>query len=130
MKHFFAFLVLFLGIQSAQATSLHPCTPRIQAQPTTMYCKDGDVYFSIRIDTLMSDVRNDMCTGKNFYEYHSAVVKVSDRNGKDPQTLKFDNADFTYTLFGPQGATFKANDGSLNLDHCAVPQNGGFSVGN
>lgn len=113
--------ILFASLQ-VSATSLHPCTPMVQAMPTNMYCNDGAVHYSIRIETLMSPAIP-MCSGENHYEIHSATVVVS--NGVAKQTLQLQNDEFSYTF-----STFVSPKANLNLKNCLVPPHGGFSVGN
>jgi hypothetical protein len=130
MSRLFAALVLILGFQAAQATSLNPCTPTVEAQPTLIMCQSG-AGESVRIEvkTLMSPA-TPACSGENRYEYKTASVEIY-AGSKTPKA-KFDIADgdFSYTLSPMGDATFESPKHSLNLNKCVTPLNGGVSFGN
>jgi hypothetical protein len=120
---------LILTAQLASATSLHPCTPSVQASPTKISCKEGNVYYSIRIDTTMSPPI-EMCRGSNHYENHTATVTFG-TSPSDNRTVTIYNDEFTYSLGFENGrTTFKSPKYNMNLVNCATPMHGGFSIGN
>ncbi len=125
-------LKIFLSVltvsftQLAQATSLHPCTPTVQAQPTIMYCADGVKRYSIVIQTLMSKPLP-MCQGANHFERHTAQIKLS-INGVVSGTATLNHDSFKHSL---AAGTFISPKNSLYLKNCISPiHGGGFSIGN
>ena len=122
-----ASFVLLFSLQ-AGAMSLHPCTPTVEAQATRISCKEGSVYYTVIIKTLMS--RNiEICQGKNHVEYKTAYVEKSNGEGKILGRTTIYDGDFTYVLrIG--GASFKSTKPRLKLNHCVTPMHGAFSIGN
>ena len=114
---------------SAFARSIHPCTPRVQAQPTYSICAQGGLAVEVRIDTLMSP-QIEMCTGENYYEYQTANVKISFENGQAMEESTLFSGDFSYTLSPTGSATFVSEKLNLNLVQCVTPVNGAVSFGN
>ena len=111
MKNFIALVTLLIGFNTAQATSVHPCTPSIQAQPTYIYCRQGGNFYSITVNVLMSN--RQQCDEP--VEYKTANVSISDQKGKVLSTLEIVDGQFSYTLSATGGATFKSKLLSLDL---------------
>lgn len=130
MRFFTALAVVLLSFQAVSATSIHPCTPTVQAQPTHLTCIEPSGYYSIQIDTLMSRPL-EMCQGKNHFEYHTATVLFQPKGATRPTQVVIYNSDLSYTL-GNGGApgAFVSPKFGLNLRNCISPMNGGFSIGN
>lgn len=128
MSKFIVLALSLLSFNAAHATSLHPCTPIVQAQDTHISCRAGAKYYSITIETLMSPPN---CQGDEHYEYDTAKVEISTKSGKSLGVLTIHNGDFSYSLgVGGSGASFTSEKNGLKLDDCVTPMNGGFSVGN
>lgn len=127
MKNLIAILTFVLSAKTAMATSLHPCTPTVRAVPTIMACVEGDIQYSILINTLMSPAMP-MCSGKNHVEYSTAIVEVI-HDGIVQQTLRISNGQFSYSLLGEE-VVFKSEQFGLDLKKCSTPSFGGASIGN
>lgn len=134
MKNMFAFLCLSFvtsfvaSLSLAQASSVHPCAPVIQARPTILSCSEGDRVYGIRIDTRMSDVR--LCPVKDMIEINTAQVQVTDFEGNIFEEFVLPHGDFTYSLGDMENGSFQSKSRGLNLKNCSSPMPGGFSVGN
>jgi hypothetical protein len=129
MKKFFALILIALSFNVAQATSLHPCTPTIQAQPSIMYCADDVAFYAIRIDTVMSDPTR--CSSDERVEISSATVEITDKATRAKNTLSIGNGDFSYKYDNTGTRVhFASPKNALDLKQCVAPMNGGFSVGN
>lgn len=129
MKNIFtlAFMMVTFGFSLAHA-SLHPCTPVIEARPLILSCTNKGVYYGVRIHTVMSDVRR--CPVKDVIEIQTARVKIGDVEGNIFETLTIPQGEFSYTLGNLGEGTFKSEAHGLDLNDCASPVTGGFSVGN
>lgn len=126
MKLFIQILSLFFIVVTANADSLHPCTPYIQAQPSVMTCRQDGKFYDIRIRTLMSD-RSRGCTEENqsYFEYKNATVEVYS-NKKLEKKIELSDSEFSYTF-----NSFKAiGSEPMDLNNCVMPPHGGVSVGN
>jgi len=134
MKNVFALLCLSFvtsfvaGFSVAQASSVHPCAPVIQALPTILSCSEGNRLYGIRIDTRMSDVR--LCPVKDVIEINTAQVRVTDFQGNVLEAFVLPHEDFTYSLGNMGNGSFQSQSRGLNLQNCSSPMHGGFSVGN
>lgn len=124
-------LIVILTSHVAMATSVHPCTPMVQAKPTRIQCLQEGKQYSILIETLMSKPL-EMCQGKNYFENKTAKIEISsaDSNSVQGQMTLF-NGSFEYRLIPGGQATFHSEILDLDLKNCVTPQNGGaFSIGN
>jgi hypothetical protein len=129
MKLFTILAGLVLTSNIATATSLHPCTPNYRAQGTIISCKEGNVYYSIDIQTLMSPPSR-MCQGENYYTHQTATVTVLEE-GRTPKVFELQNGEFSYVLRANHaGASFQSEKYNFNLNNCVTPVPAGFSVGN
>ena len=126
-------VILASGLFSsiAMATSLHPCTPRIPAMDTHIFCTTGDNnQAEVTIKTLMS-ANVPECRGKNHYEYQTATVEISDIKGNVISSTDLFSDEFTYSLSGPTGdATFESTKLGTELTKCVTPLHGAVSFGN
>lgn len=124
MRYAIVLLMTLIGL-GAEARSLDPCTPYVQANTTPLYCSQGDLSFSFKFHTLMSGPE---CHSHR--EITSATITVS-RGREVPQTLEARPGTFTYTLGnGANEGQFDSDSLNLHLRSCIAPLNGGFSIGN
>lgn len=128
MKFVLALTSFLATLQLAHATSLHPCTPIVEAQDTIISCATNGTYYSIRVETLMSDVS--MCPIDEMVEYNTAKVTVSDVNGNVSKKIVLGHGEFSYTTNAMGDATFESKKAGLDLKECATPLFGAFSIGN
>ena len=113
----------------ALATSLHPCTPSVAAQPIQISCKVDSGFEVIKINTLMSKLIP-MSQGENYFESQTAVVTSLDGDGEEIGSKVFFSNEFSFTLSATGDATFASTDGKLKLDSCVTPLHGAVSFGN
>jgi hypothetical protein len=125
----FVVTIALLASNAVFARSLNPCTPNVQAAPTQISCSQKDLSYSIVINTLMSPSDRG-CTGTNYYEYKTAKIEITDKNGGAVGSAEIENGGFDYNFDGTGKASFKSDLFKLNLKNCVSPLNGGFSVGN
>ncbi len=108
----------------AQARSLDPCTPTVEAQPIYISCVDEHKDYGITIKTLMSPAS---CQGEPI-EVKRAVVEAKERATSDVQIYEIFEG-FSYTL-DLEFASFKSEVPALDLQRCLTPSHGGVSFGN
>lgn len=123
-KSLFAVFATLFAMNVAHATSLQPCTPIVEAQPSFITCRSGTDYVSIRIHVLMSDSRR--CPYNQSVEYKTAQVEVSNASGAVTQKFEIGDGDFEYRL----DSYFKSEKYGMDLKSCVSPINGGVSFGN
>jgi hypothetical protein len=123
--------LLSLGVLTsvAEARSVHPCTPRVQAQPIYMSCLVDSGFVAIQINTLMSP-QLPLCTGDNYFEYQTANIRTLDQSGNETGAKALLDGQFTFTLSPTGDAAFASVDGSIRLDSCVTPIHGAVSFGN
>ncbi len=115
-----------LALNLANARSMHPCSPTVEAMDSQLACRENDKTYMITIKTLMSP-SIPQCQGENHYEFHTALVEVYDqKQEKVINKLEIYHNDFTYGL----GSYFKSEKNQLDLNDCVSPYHGGFSVSN
>lgn len=116
--------ILSTACTYSSAKSLHPCTPRIPAQPIYLTCSQNNLIYSIRIDILRSKLTPE-CSGSNYFENKKALINVSnDKNQFIAETELFNN-DFSFSLGYDNGAvTFNSAAFQLDLKNCGSRTSG------
>jgi len=130
MKFIKTLLATLIFTTAAQATSLHPCTPLVQAMPSELSCTEGNLRYRIQIDTLMSQ-SIPICQGNAYQERKTAKGRVTTAEGDLLYSFTVPHDQFSYTLrMGGSEGTFKSQVLKLDLNDCVSPMHGGFSIGN
>lgn len=128
MKSFLALAALLLNFNFAFASSAAPCAPVIKAKPIIISCSEDGVYYGIRINVQMAD-RN-ICPAEDYVETYTAKITIGDFQGNIQQVIDLKNGEFNFEMKSLGEASFQSEKANLNLNNCAYPMHGGFSVGN
>ena len=121
-------LIALLSANLSFATSLTPCTPIVPAKAIKINCLEDSKYYSILINTLMSS-RDRGCTGSKYYEYKTADIKITDKQGHILESLNIGDGDFSYNLT-QDNVHFSSPINGLKLTKCVTAVYGGVSIGN
>lgn len=126
-KNIFVFSALFLVAQ-AQANSLSPCAPTVEAPTLRINCVAGDEFYTILVRRSVSP-DTAMCQGKNRREYKTADVTITNQAGVWIDQLELGSNEFSYSTSAFGNATFES-DKLPDFDRCVNSLPGGISVGN
>lgn len=126
MSKLFALALVALNFAfAANATSLHPCTPVVEATPSRLNCQRDGYFYTITINTLMSGPN---CR-EGRIEISRATIAVSNEE-QEITRLEAQPGTFSYQLGGAREGRFDSDALNLHLRDCVSPMHGGFSVGN
>lgn len=127
----FGFIATLVVGTSAQARSLHPCTPTVPMQDSQVQCKSGANHISLKIKTLSSDPRR--CPKlSDRREFKIGEFVVMNKEGKVVKQFDLFQDDFQVNSSSPSDATviFRKDGKIVQLNSCVTPMHGGVSFGN